>query len=103
MDICKSCEYQWSYKESLKMLGFKRGVKCPNCGQKQYLTTESIWYGSMLFILIYFFAWIPLRALYFYYDLPLVLIIVIAVILLFIPLLLWPKYMKLSNKEEPLF
>lgn len=55
MPHCTYCHYKWKVKEVLS-LGFSNdGKACPNCGKKQYLSTETqklftLGYLSLIFV-----------------------------------------------------
>ncbi|WJE43671.1 hypothetical protein QRD86_03395 [Bacillus halotolerans] len=58
MARCTSCNYKWKAKE-VWSLGFsKKGTDCPNCGIKQYISSETqrtftLGYLSLIFIVIF--------------------------------------------------
>ncbi|MDQ0214447.1 CXXC-20-CXXC protein [Oikeobacillus pervagus] len=58
MAHCTNCHIKWSVKE-IWSLGFsKNGKNCPNCGHKQYISSETqriftLGYVSLLFIIIF--------------------------------------------------
>lgn len=41
MAKCTNCSYKWRLKDILALGFSKKGRECPDCGQKQYLSTET--------------------------------------------------------------
>ncbi|MFC7285146.1 TIGR04104 family putative zinc finger protein [Phocicoccus pinnipedialis] len=41
MPRCTNCNYKWRLNDILKISFAKKGKKCPNCKQKQYLSGET--------------------------------------------------------------
>lgn len=58
MRKCQNCGYKWKAKE-IWTLGFsKSGKKCPNCGEKQYISVETqgiftLGYISLICVIIF--------------------------------------------------
>ncbi|RDW19751.1 TIGR04104 family putative zinc finger protein [Oceanobacillus chungangensis] len=41
MPNCQKCGQQWSWSQTLKVNFKLDGMECPNCGEKQYVTSKS--------------------------------------------------------------
>lgn len=58
MAHCTNCNYKWKTKE-IWSLGFsKKGKNCPNCGNKQYISSKTqriftLGYLSLVFIVFF--------------------------------------------------
>lgn len=55
MAQCTNCDYKWRLKEIIQLGFSKKGKKCPDCEQKQYLSGETqrlftLGWVSLLFI-----------------------------------------------------
>ncbi|WP_343781205.1 TIGR04104 family putative zinc finger protein [Alkalibacillus silvisoli] len=101
MAICQHCENTWSYKGSLKqILKFRRKMTCEHCKHHQYYSQNSYWAMQMIMVPAYFIL-IPLLNIVL--DVQFLLGLLIVTLLLVIYFLLTPKFLSLSNKEEPLW
>lgn len=98
MPTCEKCQTEWTWKDSQKAIfQFKKGLKCPYCGETQYQTSSSQKRTSlvgmapllMLPVVIFIDSW--------FLTISLILLASIS------HLSLIPFFMKLSNEEEPLW
>ena len=58
MARCTKCKYKWSVKDVMAVGFSKEGKECPNCNEKQYIssTTQNIMnlgYLSLIFVIIF--------------------------------------------------
>ncbi|MEH7236835.1 TIGR04104 family putative zinc finger protein [Bacillus sp. JJ1562] len=88
----------WSWKQTIKKsLTYKNAMSCPYCGENQYISSRTrkrtavIGFIAPALILVNLFLDSPLVILY----------TMMGLIPLFI--VIYPFYLELSNKEEPLF
>ncbi|WP_146816987.1 TIGR04104 family putative zinc finger protein [Alkalibacillus haloalkaliphilus] len=101
MPVCQHCGGTWSYKESLKqLLNLRRKMTCEHCNEQQYSTQRSYWVSQMAFLPAYFII-IPLVSIVFNVGF-LIGFLAITPLLIFYTLIS-PKFLTLSNEEEPLW
>ena len=99
MPTCQKCQSKWSWLDSiLKLLSFRKTMKCKNCGEKYYQSTSSRKITSM--IVLFPLLTIPITVLF---NLTLPTILVIELFLVLVALSLMPLFLKLSDTEEPLW
>ncbi|WP_233880591.1 TIGR04104 family putative zinc finger protein [Virgibacillus halodenitrificans] len=42
MPVCENCNYKWTYGQTtIEQLRLRKGMRCPNCHEKQYPTKKS--------------------------------------------------------------
>ncbi|MYL44304.1 hypothetical protein GLV94_01465 [Virgibacillus halodenitrificans] len=42
MPVCENCNYKWTYGQTtIEQLRLRKGMRCPNCHEKQYSTKKS--------------------------------------------------------------
>ncbi|WP_438823900.1 TIGR04104 family putative zinc finger protein [Bacillus sp. JJ1566] len=98
MPTCQKCNETWSWKQTLnKSLTFKRALICPSCGEKQYISLRT---RKRTAAIVFIAPFLSLLNSYFGSHLML-LFILLGYLTLFI--VIYPFYLELSNKEEPLF
>ncbi|WP_110926356.1 TIGR04104 family putative zinc finger protein [Bacillus massiliglaciei] len=99
MPTCQCCGKKWSWAESMKKLvTFRKEMKCPYCGEAQYQSTASrntIVLLSLIPVII-----LPLSVLF---QLPLVTMICLDAVLLLLIWMLMPIFLKITDKDEPLW
>ena len=96
MARCTECQTEWTFKDKARTLTNLDGsAKCPNCGEKQYISLKSKRQGSMLSMVVILAMFIPV-----FFDTPILVHISIAVIAIIVVLLLQVSLIKLSGKEE---
>ncbi|HBV24096.1 MAG TPA: hypothetical protein DEB42_10000 [Jeotgalicoccus sp.] len=93
---CTKCQTQWTFKDKIRMFTNLDGsAKCPNCGEKQYISLKSKRQASMLSMIVILAMFVPV-----FFNTPIVTHITIGVIAAVIVLLLQVSLIKLSGKEE---
>ncbi len=96
MARCTECQTEWTFKDKARTLTNLDGsAKCPNCGEKQYISLKSKRQGSMLSMIVIFAMFIPI-----FFDTPVTIHITIALVAVVVVLLLQVSLIKLSGKEE---
>ncbi|WP_213810672.1 TIGR04104 family putative zinc finger protein [Jeotgalicoccus sp. WY2] len=96
MARCTKCQTEWTFKDKVRTFTNLDGsAKCPNCGEKQYLSLKSKRQGSMLSMIVILAMFVPG-----FFDTPLMVHIIIGLIAVVIVLLLQVSLIKLSGKEE---
>ncbi|MGO1922481.1 MAG: TIGR04104 family putative zinc finger protein [Jeotgalicoccus sp.] len=96
MARCTNCQTEWTFKDKVKTFtNLDASAKCPNCGEKQYISLKSKRQGSMLSMVVILAMFIPV-----FFDTPILVHISIAVIVIIVVLLLQVSLIKLSGKEE---
>ncbi|RFB14750.1 hypothetical protein DZB84_14990 [Bacillus sp. HNG] len=99
MPTCQKCKNKWSWKQTFKKsFTFTNAMTCPCCGEKQYITART----RKISASISFIA--PFLGLFFNFDFyspHVILFIMLGFLSLFI--VIYPFYLDVSNKEEPLF
>jgi len=96
---CQNCEKKWSWFDSIKkLLTFRKSMKCNHCGKIQYQSTSSRNTTSLLILL-------PIITILFtaMFDLSLISVLLIELVLILVALSVMPIFLKLTNKEEPLW
>lgn len=99
MPTCKTCETEWTWKESIKASWKSSGaMRCPHCQSDQYATPKSRQRMTLI-------TWLVLLPLPFtaIFDVPLLYTTGIIIVLFAIGLSLIPKAMELSNEYKPLW
>ena len=96
---CKNCDHKWNWKTSVKKLLTLRNVmKCPHCGEEQYMSAK-----SQKRLSIYLFTplilWLILSVLNF----PLQSVMTVTVLGLVVSIMMMPFSYELSDEEEPLW
>lgn len=99
MPICQKCRHKWSFKQSIRtMFTLRMKMKCPICGETQYLSAKSR--KRLSFISLPIMAvWVLLAS----FQVPLSVQIVYVVIAVLGIFLLMPIFYELSNEEEALW
>ena len=99
MPSCKSCHSKWSWKQTIKktFTAF-RGMTCPNCGEKQYLTARTRRVNTAIPLII-----VPLMMLGNLYSSPSYFALFALLGLIPLVFIIYPFYVELSNEEESLF
>lgn len=96
MARCTECQTEWTFKDKARTLTNLDGsAKCPNCGEKQYISLKSKRQASMLSMIVILAMFVPV-----FFNTPIVTHITIGVIAAVIVLLLQVSLIKLSGKEE---
>lgn len=99
MPTCMNCGRKWSWLNSLKKISsFRKSMKCSHCGEIQYQSSSSRNVTSLLVLLP--IITIPISALF---NLNLIHILLFNLSLFAVVILLIPYFLKLSNKDEPLW
>ncbi|MED4402500.1 TIGR04104 family putative zinc finger protein [Metabacillus fastidiosus] len=99
MPVCQNCTRKWSWFDSLKnLLTFRNSMKCNHCGEIQYQSRSSRTRMSLFFCLPILI--LPFSVM-FHLSLTSVLWLEIAFVL--ITLSIMPLFLKLTNKDEPLW
>jgi CXXC-20-CXXC protein len=93
---CWSCSHEYSY---LQGLGFLFNRKCPNCREKQYVTTRSNYKSALPAGLL---VGVPGFALMFLTDLSYQAYVLVVTGLFILSLLILPFFIETSEKQEPL-
>ena len=93
MPICQKCEHQWTWKESMKNM-FR--LICPNCGARQYQSTNSKKKTSILSIVPIFIIFI----VNVFSSLTLGAGAILLIVLLAAIFGSYPFLLQLSNEEE---
>ncbi|CRK83308.1 TIGR04104 family putative zinc finger protein [Neobacillus massiliamazoniensis] len=99
MPTCQNCEKKWSWFDSIKkLLKFRKSMKCSHCGEIQYQSKSSR-NTTSLFILL------PMIILPFSVIFNLSSSSELLWELVFIPVVIFitPFFLKLSDKNEPLW
>lgn len=98
MPNCQNCDFKWSWLDTAK-IGFKNNKKCPNCGERQYISPRSRTgtYGFVIVPLIIFMFSRPL------FDLSSSVYILLGILLILTMFIFLPYGIKLSNEQEPLW
>lgn len=93
---CTKCQTEWTFKDKVRTFTNLDGsAKCPNCGEKQYLSLKSKRQGAMLSMIVILAMFVPA-----FFDTPLMVHIIIGLTAVVIVLLLQVSLIKLSGKEE---
>lgn len=96
MARCTKCQTEWTFKDKVKTFTNLDGsAKCPNCGEKQYISLKSKRQGSMLSMIVILAMFVPV-----FFNTPLMVHIIIALFAVVTVLLLQVSIIKLSGKEE---
>ncbi|WP_212921721.1 TIGR04104 family putative zinc finger protein [Ornithinibacillus bavariensis] len=96
MPTCKSCGTEWAWKQTVKKTF--SNMKCPHCGEKQYLTARSRKKSSVVAFLA------PLTLLFsFIVNFSSIVTIILLIGLSIVWFGLSPCIVELSNEEEPLW
>jgi len=90
---CQSCSKKWTWKQTIKTI-FR--FECPYCAKRQYESASSRIRSGVFWLVPLVF--LPINA---GFGFSVGLALLIAVILGFIILGLYPFILKLSNEEEP--
>lgn len=99
MPSCDSCKQRWSWKETMKSsFTLNPAMKCPKCGERQYLTKKSR--KRMLL-----FNWLILTPLLLnmFFDLSFFFLLFLIIFLFVLSISLMPFNMELTEEEEPLW
>lgn len=99
MPTCQNCGREWSWFDTIKKLvTFRKSMKCNHCEEVQYQSASSRNTTSLFHLLP--ISMIPLSVM-FNLSVSSVLLLELAIIL---PILfVMPLFLKLTNKEEPLW
>lgn len=99
MPTCQNCHKRWSWKQTFtRSFTLGGGMSCPYCEEKQYLTARLRKRSSIIpFLLI-----TPIMLVNLFFGPS---YIALFVLLGLIPIYfgVYPLFVELSNKEEPLF
>lgn len=98
MPNCENCNYKWSWLDTAK-IGFKNNKKCPNCGERQYVSQKA---GNRYYA-IYFFLLIALVFSRPLFDLSNTIFIPLGILFIVGMLINIPYTIKLSNEQKPLW
>ncbi|WP_399208216.1 TIGR04104 family putative zinc finger protein [Sutcliffiella rhizosphaerae] len=96
---CHQCNKQWKYKETWKAsLTFKQEMKCPNCGEVQFLTKNA---RQKISFLMFFVSLLNLPLIIFAFEMKFG--IPLLVFSYFILISFYPYIYRLSSENEPLW
>lgn len=96
MARCTKCQTEWTFKDKVKTFTNLDGsAKCPNCTEKQYISLKSKRQGSLLSMIVILAMFVPV-----FFDTPIMLHIIIALVAIVTVLLLQVSIIKLSGKAE---
>ncbi|MGG3891756.1 TIGR04104 family putative zinc finger protein [Metabacillus fastidiosus] len=99
MPTCQNCRKKWSWFDSIKKLfTFRKSMKCNHCGEIQYQSSSSR-NKTSLFVLLPIIT-IPFSVMF---DLSLNFVLLLELILILVVLFVIPLFLKLTDKEEPLW
>nr|WP_147535964.1 TIGR04104 family putative zinc finger protein [Bacillus marasmi] len=99
MPICQNCGTKWSWFSSIKkLLTFRKSMKCSHCGKIQYQSASSR--NTTSLVILFPLITIPITVLF---DLSLISIFLLDIPLFFLSLLIMPLFLKLTDKDEPLW
>ncbi len=94
MPKCAHCDRQWRYMETLQHLF---SLKCPVCGNKNYLTAKSRNWNGMSSLL-----YLPVIILIFMFsELSVVGMVFLGIGLFIVSMMVQPLMLELSKEEEP--
>ena len=99
MPSCQTCVHKWSFRDTFKLSLTSNGKKCPNCGEKQYISKKSrykISTMSVVPVMLGFFV-----GILFDEDFLVVLISILPMAIVFIFAILYS--IELSNTNEPMW
>ncbi|WP_342780883.1 TIGR04104 family putative zinc finger protein [Bacillus marasmi] len=97
--ICQNCGTKWSWFSSIKkLLTFRKSMKCSHCGKIQYQSASSR--NTTSLVILFPLITIPITVLF---DLSLISIFLLDIPLFFLSLLIMPLFLKLTDKDEPLW
>ncbi|MGP4071036.1 TIGR04104 family putative zinc finger protein [Piscibacillus sp. B03] len=96
LPTCWNCNYQFWWHELMFIFGWKK--KCPDCGEMQYVTIDSIRKTYFLFLPLMFFIFIAL-------NLPDNFLGQLLLLVVGIPAVLSPQpfLLKFTDHQQPLF
>ena len=96
---CLNCGVTWSWFDSVKKLSsLKKTMHCKYCGETFYQSTSSRKTISM--IVLFPLLTIPISVLF---NFTLITVLVLEVILILTVLSIIPLFLKITEKEEPLW
>jgi CXXC-20-CXXC protein len=99
MPTCKYCGSKWSWFDSIKQLfRFRKSMKCNHCGEIQYQSSSSR-NKTSLFVLSPIII-IPLSILF---NLSPTSILLVELALIVAVLFIMPFFLKLTEKDEPMW
>ncbi|MBO0602809.1 hypothetical protein I2483_14160 [Sporosarcina sp. E16_3] len=99
MPNCNSCGRKWNWKNAfIKYLRFNRGVECPYCGEKQYVTPKSRKRTGLISIAPTL-TLIPAVQFEIHWTIVISILSVTAVLVMFLSLYM----IELTNKDKPLW
>ncbi|MDQ1143853.1 CXXC-20-CXXC protein [Bacillus sp. SORGH_AS 510] len=99
MPTCQKCRKNWTWFDSIKkLLIFRKSMKCNHCGEIQYQSSSSR-NKTSLFVLLPIIT-IPFSVIF---DLSLNTVLLLELILIVVVLFAMPLFLKLTDKEEPLW
>ncbi|MDZ5711199.1 TIGR04104 family putative zinc finger protein [Jeotgalibacillus haloalkalitolerans] len=100
MAVCQNCHQKWPYSKAFKrIMWFNSPMKCPHCGEKQYVTKNTRKRSATLSGLVSFI--IIFSGLFL--ELSFTSLAILAVAVFVIAILVMPLGVKLSNEDEPLW
>ncbi|WP_404452799.1 hypothetical protein LG329_01400 [Virgibacillus necropolis] len=99
MPTCQKCQRTWSSKATIRtMFTFRMRLKCPYCGETQFLAAKSRKLSSFM-SMPFTFIWFLLV----FFQVSLVFIISYVVIAFLALFLIMPVYYEITNEEEALW
>ena len=98
MPECQNCGFQWAWKDSL-IISIKNTKKCPNCGQKQYVT-PSTKKNHLLFYYLPLLILIIAKPIFYLHDAAFFFLLLFLAILMTVTI---PYTIKLANEQKPLW
>lgn len=98
MPKCQNCNCEWSYWDTVK-IGFKNNKNCPNCKERQYVSTDS----AKKSYAVYFFLLVALIFSRPLFDLNNVIYVLFGIVFILGIVITYPRTIKLSNEQKPLW
>lgn len=93
---CWSCSCE--FKRTEVLFFFDGKIKCPECREKQYITTQSRWRTGVLSSLV---MGGPLFPIIFIFNTPLSIFLPALIILFFINLAVQPAVLEFTDAKQP--
>lgn len=98
MPNCQKCNHQWSWFDTVK-IGFINNKKCPNCGERQYVSPQP----QKKVFLLYFIPFILIVFLRPLFNLDDTVYFLLSASIILCLLIYIPFSIKLSNEQKPLW
>lgn len=99
MPTCQNCREKWSWLDSIKkILTFRKSMKCNHCEEIQYQSKSSRNATSLL--ALFPIITIPVTVMF---NLSLTSMLILELPIILLVLFTMPLFLKLSEKDEPLW